>query len=315
MLYQSFIALAAFLITLLGTRVIVLRLREKSPTQFLPSAPRSSGIAIMVALAAYMIATDASYALILSMAVLGGLAFLGEWVAVPPVVRLLTQLLVIACIVYAEQFSLGVSWLPAWVDTVLILLGWTWFVNLYETMDGIDGMATTEAICVTIGICLVLAMTENASEPLFIHSLIIAAAASGFLWWNWYPAKIRLGAVGSTSFSLVVGYALLSLVNQGYGISAFILASYFLMESLFTNLKPLLKDLEYEHYYRLAARAGTSHGVIVRHVFGANIMLIALAIFAALYPALAVYTLLAAILMVGIVLLFFERLYHRRSGA
>ncbi len=143
----------------------------------------------------------------------------------------------------------------------------------------------------------------------------MTATASGFLWWNWPPARIALGRVGSQAFGFVVGYALLSLITLGYLPSALILASYFLMESLLTNLKSLVKDWGGEHYYLLAARSHTPHHHIIRHVFGVNVLLIALAVFAALYPERALYTLFAAAFAVGIVLLFFERLYHQKNQA
>jgi UDP-N-acetylmuramyl pentapeptide phosphotransferase/UDP-N-acetylglucosamine-1-phosphate transferase len=323
MFYHAFIALAAFIITLLGTRLVILRLRAKP---MLPEfsrqsnnlkfpLPRGGGVAIGVALSSYLIATDASYALIGGLVVLGGIAFIGEWVTVPTLVRLLTQLFVISSIVHIEGFTLGLPWLDRWADMLVILLGWLWFMNLYNAMNGIDGLAAVESLCVTIGICLVLSMVERVDTALFSQSLVMAATASGFLWWNWPPARIALGRVGSQAFGVVVGYALLSLITLGYLPSALILASYFLMESLLTNLKSLMKDWGSEHYYLLAARSHTPHHHIIRHVFGVNVLLIALAVFAALYPERAIYTLFAAMFAVGIVLLFFERLYHQKNQA
>lgn len=320
MFYHAFIAIAAFLITLLGTRLVILHLRTKpvlpqfsAQTKSLTfPLPRGGGVAIVLALSAYLLATDASYALIAGLIILGGLTAMGEWVTVPLLVRLLTQLLVVASIVHIEGFSLGLPWLSGWLEMLVMLLGWLWFINLHEAMNGIDGLASMETLCVAIGIGLVLAMVGQVEAPVFSHALVIAATAGGFLWWNWPPAKIALGQVGNLAFGFVVGYALLSLITLGYLPSALILASYFLIESLMTNLKPLVKGWGDEHYYLLAARTHTSKGEIIRHVLGVNVLLVALAVFAALHPELALYTVFAAVFAVGMVLLFFERLYHHK---
>ncbi len=322
MLYHVCITLGAFLVTLLGTRLVIVQRRAAPDMPTRPAVPRQpvqailrgGGGAIVVALTAYLLATNASYALVSSVLLLSGLAFVSRWVKVPTFVRLVTHALLLGYTLHVEQFSLGlfsVHWPLEWL---VMLCGWIWMIQAYEAMDGIDGMASVETLSIATGVAFVLAVVATQEYPLFAQALVIAAAASGFLWWHWPPAKLLLGRSGNCAFGCVTGYALLGLADIGYGVSSLILASYFLMESLFTTIKRLLGDHSSLHYYALAARSSVPAVTIVRHVLGGNFILIGLAIHAALYPERAIYTLLAAVLMVGVLLLFFERLYHRHTS-
>jgi Fuc2NAc and GlcNAc transferase len=85
-----------------------------------------------------------------------------------------------------------------------------WTVNLFNFMDGIDGIAASEAIFV---LCAAGGLSLSSGQPtaLTAAELLLAAASLGFLFWNWPPARIFMGDVGS-------GYL-------GYGIALFALAS------------------------------------------------------------------------------------------
>jgi UDP-N-acetylmuramyl pentapeptide phosphotransferase/UDP-N-acetylglucosamine-1-phosphate transferase len=77
----------------------------------------------------------------------------------------------------------------------LAIIGMVWFINLFNFMDGIDGFASVEAILV----CSVLfILTWNMS------ALLLIACISGFLYWNWPPAKIFMGDVGSTQLGFIL---------------------------------------------------------------------------------------------------------------
>ena len=78
-----------------------------------------------------------------------------------------------------------------------------WFVNLFNFMDGIDGIAGQEAVCG--GLALGLMFFPGAGQTaLACCCWALAAAALGFLLVNWPPAKIFNGDVGSYTF----GFAL-----------------------------------------------------------------------------------------------------------
>ena len=102
------------------------------------------------------------------------------------------------------------GFLPPWLDKAVTCLLWIWFTNLFNFMDGIDGISATEMICIGVGLCLDWCHRRRISQRRFrTYSLILAAAGCGFLWWNWHPAKIFLGDVGSIPIGFLLGYLLL----------------------------------------------------------------------------------------------------------
>jgi Fuc2NAc and GlcNAc transferase len=85
----------------------------------------------------------------------------------------------------------------------LALLYIVWLVNLTNFMDGIDGIAAVEAITVSIaGAVLYLVVAPGTSY--WLGPMVVAAAAFGFLIWNWPPARIFMGDVGSGFIGLVL---------------------------------------------------------------------------------------------------------------
>ncbi len=94
------------------------------------------------------------------------------------------------------------------VGHVIGVIGVVWLINLYNFMDGIDGIAAGEAVIVAgaVGVFYLVApaLTSAANTiPLLIFGL--AAACLGFLVWNWSPARIFMGDVGSGFLGYVLG--------------------------------------------------------------------------------------------------------------
>ncbi len=94
-----------------------------------------------------------------------------------------------------------------WCGTLFYLV---WMLNLYNFMDGIDGIATIEAITVTLSALLL--MDNNPNMGLLI-ALIVSLL--GFLFWNWPPAKIFMGDVGSAFLGMLIGCFSLITANDG----------------------------------------------------------------------------------------------------
>ena len=84
-----------------------------------------------------------------------------------------------------------------------------WMINLFNFMDGIDGIASVEVICIAAGAWWLAALPEGS----FVGSLLalLIASTAGFLVWNWPPAKIFMGDVGSGFVgSVLAGLALVT---------------------------------------------------------------------------------------------------------
>ena len=166
--------------------------------------------------------------------------------------------------------------LPGPLDTAVAALGWLWFVNLFNFMDGIDGISGVETAAIGFGLCLVALIggMENG-----LYGLTVAAAALGFLPWNWQPARIFLGDVGSVGLGYLLGWLLLGAAAEGYWAAALLLPLYYLADATLTLFSRLRRrepiwQAHRQHYYQRAIRRGLSHGKVVRAVMAVDALLI-----------------------------------------
>lgn len=88
----------------------------------------------------------------------------------------------------------------------LLWLAVLWGVNLFNFMDGADGLAGVQAVAASIGLGVLLSISAQSGAALAAFAL--AGASAGFLRWNWHPARIFLGDVGS----YFIGFELTALV-------------------------------------------------------------------------------------------------------
>jgi len=149
-------------------------------------------------------------------------------------------------------FSLG--WFGIAIAAILLV----WMLNLFNFMDGIDGIAAAEAIFVACGSAFFSYL--NGLEGLLFISLVLASSTMGFLLLNWFPAKIFLGDVGSGFLGLMLGMIAYANIVEGGSIWIWVtLLGVFLVDSGITLLRRILRgDNWYEahcnHAYQHAAR-------------------------------------------------------------
>lgn len=275
--------------------------------------PRGGGWALLIVLvpalmgAAALFDADARHiGLIAAVLLLAGVSWLDDRWHVSPAMRLSMHIFA-ACLgsfsFPPNEMLLG-GMVPFWLDRVLMILGWAWFVNLYNFMDGIDGITGVETISIATGLCVV--MTAVGIDDPFISFLILVLTGTcmGFLAHNWHPAKIFLGDVGSVPLGYLAGFCLLSLAVKGHVIAAFILPLYYLADSSITIIRRALRGEKIwlahrEHFYQKAALGDGNHSVVVIQIIIANIGLIAAAVLSVFSPLAG---LIAGILIVAILL-------------
>ena len=161
--------------------------------------------------------------------------------------------------VEAFGFLLDLGWLGH-ITAVIYLV---WMLNLYNFMDGIDGLASVEAICVCVGACIVYFLSGHG---LSIAPLILALAVCGFLYWNFPPARIFMGDAGSGFLGVVLGVLSLQAawVSPQLFWSWLILLGVFVVDATFTLVRRLLRgEKVYEahrsHGYQFASRHYGAH--------------------------------------------------------
>ncbi len=173
-------------------------------------------------------------------------------------------------LVFGFTFDLGV------IGHVLTAVYIVWLLNLYNFMDGIDGLASIEAICVCAGGALLYVLL---GEPtLALVPVLLAAAVAGFLCWNFPPARIFMGDAGSGFLGLIL--AVLSLQAAWFKAellwSWVILLGVFVVDATFTLLRRLVRgDKVYEahrsHAYQYASRRFAGHRPVTLAVMLINL--------------------------------------------
>jgi len=197
--------------------------------------------------------------------------------------RLFAQILAvtISMVLLPANFML-LEFLAHPLGLIVVGIAWLWFINIFNFMDGIDGITGVETISICAGIVLTLGFLSSGSYISYL-AIIVATSTVGFLIWNWHPAKLFLGDVGSIPMGFLLGWLLISLALEGEWAAALILPSYYLVDAGLTltrraaRLEPIW-EAHKEHFYQRAVAGRISHSQAARAIAITNIWLIACAL-------------------------------------
>src|SRR5438105_1512274 len=188
-----------------------------------------------------------------------------------------------------------------WGGYVVGTLGIVWVLNLFNFMDGIDGIAAAEAVFVA-GAGALLTSASGGAHEVLPGALVFALASAGFLCWNWPPAKVFLGDVGSGYLGYVIAVLALAATREN-PVALWvwlILGGVFFVDATVTLLRRLLRGERVYPAHRtdadqsLARRWG-SHAKVTCAVLIVNVLwLLPCAVFATRRPSLAAATVLVA---------------------
>ena len=277
--------------------------------------PRGGGVALMsvllvawVAAASWLGATPMGFWPVVSAAaVLTVVSWFDDLRSLPVVLRLAVQALAVG-LALAAMDGVGLVFqglLPPLLDRLAAGLLWLWFVNLFNFMDGIDGISGVEAGSLGLGLVLIGAVAAWPGVQVALPALL-AAATLGFLVWNWGPAKLFLGDVGSVPLGYLLGWLLLGAAMNGEWAAALILPLYYLADATITLVKRAARGARLwqahrEHFYQRAVQGGASHSRVAAQVLACNAVLVVLAIITATggkaSPALAASAVAVAVLL------------------
>ena len=245
--------------------------------------PRGGGWGILLVLVPGWVVLGVSPAVLAGLAGLAAVSWLDDRRGLPPGPRLLVQAAAVALGLWAlGDQPVFQGWLPWGLDRAVAALCWLWFINLFNFMDGIDGLAGSEAVAVAAGLALV-AVASGLVPELVRPALVLAGAALGFLVWNWQPARVFMGDVGSVPLGFALGWLLLAAAAAGLWPAAILLPLYFVTDATVTRLRRLadgqrIWQAHREHFYQRAVQGGRSHAGVVGAVVVANLALIGLAL-------------------------------------
>ncbi len=219
---------------------------------------------------------------------LAGVSWVDDLVTIGPLPRLGAQFAAALAGAFFIDGAVFQGLLPGPVDMIIAAIGWVWFMNLFNFMDGIDGISGVEASAIGIGLLLVGMAGPLPLDATHGQSLAIAAAAAGFLVWNWPPARIFLGDSGSVPLGFLLGWLLLSLAASGAWHAAAILPLYYLADATITLFRRIARGEKFwhahrDHFYQAAIRRGLSHARVSTAIALVNLLLIGLAL-ASVWP-------------------------------
>lgn len=154
-------------------------------------------------------------------------------------------------------------------------LGLMWLINLYNFMDGINGLATLEAIFVLLGIHLVAHDTPYAQTFSSLH-FFSCAVLTGFLLWNFPKAKIFMGDAGSAFLGFFFGtLILISLKWQGPLLTTWlILFGIFIVDTGYTLMVRIGTSQNWSQAHRLHAYQLLTTRLKANHTLATSLLMI-----------------------------------------
>lgn len=264
MLWQA--ALATFLVALLSLRVLVSdfgrRLVLDHPNErslHRRPVPRTGGIAILAGVAVGWAVARPGFAVVLALATaLAALSLMDDVFGLPAAMRFGAHLAAAAALVSLELRF------PGWPLFVVFVLATGWYANLYNFMDGSDGLAGGMTL-IGFGTYAIAAQLGGA-QPLAAVCVMPAAGAAAFLTRNFPPARIFLGDVGSVPLGFLAGG--LGLIGWSDGLWPLwfpvLVFAPFVCDATLTLLKRLMRrervwQAHRDHYYQRLVRMGFGH--------------------------------------------------------
>ena len=164
------------------------------------------------------------------------------------------------------------------VTHLIIGIALVWLLNLFNFMDGTDGIAASEAAFVALtGALLTLVMTSTSDHS--AAGFALAASVLGFLVYNWSPAKIFMGDVGSGFLGITIaGLALLSTQQNAELLWVWIiLLGVFVTDATITLLRRLARKQKphvahRSHAYQHLALRYQSHSKVAIGMLAINVL-------------------------------------------
>ena len=280
--------LVTWIARLLAPRFGMLDVPNSRSSHSLPT-PRGGGIGIVLAVLAVVgsawafheISAEWGAALFVGGALVAAAGVLDDLLGLPPLARTAIHILAASWVLWRidvldvlhHTVLVGWGWPAAALCLVLIL----WNTNLFNFMDGIDGLAGSQLVFVALAQGALLSM-DGIRDLSFLY-WVMAAAGMGFLVWNWPPAKIFMGNTGSEFVGFAFG--VMTIFSGAFGfrylLSCLILSLVFSTDATLTLLRRMSLGNQWHkahrtHAYQHAAQRYGSHRAVTLAVLAFNIV-------------------------------------------
>jgi Fuc2NAc and GlcNAc transferase len=222
--------------------------------------------------------------------------------SVSAVVRLAVQLIV-------SLWMIGFGWSGFSINhmglLVIAVVATVWMMNLYNFMDGSDGMAGFQGVFA--GLLMALLFQAGGHQAMALIALVVAAACAGFLPLNFPQARVFMGDVASVP----LGFIFASFIIYGIAVDALslpvsiLIMSVFIVDATLTLLKRVFRKEQWytahaQHVYQRLIVHGWSHWQVLVVYQAINVVLVLPAIMLVeTYPQYAAVTVGLALLALG----------------
>ena len=201
--------------------------------------------------------------------------------------------------------------LPRWLALAVVVVAVMWSINLFNFMDGIDGIAASQAAFVSIASAMLMTVLKDPATPWLILPVATAGACVGFLAWNWPPARIFMGDVGSgfLGFWLAASALALDRVDMLSIWTSIILGSVFVADATVTLVRRIVRrerwhEAHRSHAYQALARRWNSHRRVTMLLWSLNVAIaLPLAAISVMEPGIARQIALATLAGFGLLAL------------
>ena len=223
--------------------------RPNERSSHVTPTPRGGGLAIVVTTIAAVLWLVAEArldprlggVLVAGGGLVAGVGFLDDRYGLSPGVRLVAHVTAAVMASWTVGGLPAIPWAaqlvdPGFTGLLVATVGLVWALNLFNFMDGIDGIAGSEAAFVGVT-GSILSLCFGGSDGIALVAMVLGGASIGFLWWNWPPAGIFMGDAGSGFLGFVIGLlALTAAAADGWAVllSWLVLCGSFLVDATVT---------------------------------------------------------------------------------
>ena len=278
-----FISISAFVLSLLGLKTFlawsrkrgILDIPNERSSHSVP-VPRGAGLVLVPIIllgfvaANILAATEMGWSFLVGGLLIGILSWIDDLRDLNPGIRLLGHFIAAGLVTfeYLPEFSSHTINLIAFVVSIVWIV---WMTNAFNFMDGIDGILGQQALIAGIGWTVIGLLLG--SGVVAVLAITITASISAFLVFNWPPAKLFMGDVGSAflgfAFASIPLIAIHETNSQTFSLAIVSLAMVwpFFFDTAFTFVRRLSKrekvwKAHREHIYQRLVIAGRSHSFV-----------------------------------------------------